>query len=163
MFKYFSLLWLFAVCLLFSCNKKNEAPDPKPSTGKFEFKANGVQYKFNNMVGAYEDSLVSGVVLAISAAGNSGYQALGSIADFDTVGTNPVSSGFSLIFYINNTIYGIVPGSSLYTGSHGTIHVTELKTVDGTRYAKGTFSGVAYKDASDSLIITEGVFQDRHF
>lgn len=115
------------------------------------------------MVGAYEDTTVSGVVLSISAAGSPGYQALGSIPDFDAVGTSPINTGFSLVLFLNNVAYGIVPGSSMYAGSHGTLHVTELKTVGGTRYAKGTFSGVAYRNATDSLVITEGVFQDRNF
>lgn len=164
----------FFIVVLFLCiqckkNKSSSSSSPPPSNteqhgnGKFEFKANGVQYQFNNMVGAYENISVSGSALHISAAGNTGYQGLGSISNFSVVGTNSITSGFSLTFYFNNIAYGILPGSSMYANSHGTIQVTEIKIIDGKRYAKGIFSGVAYRNPTDSLIITEGIFQDRNF
>lgn len=174
-FRYSAILKIALVALITLSNvqcKKKKDDDPNSSSnsntggqgnGKFEFKANGTLYQFNNMVGAYEDVTVSGSVLNISAAGSSGYQALGSISNLTAAGTSPITTGFSLTFYFNNVAYGILPGSSMYAGSHGTIQVTEFKTVNGKRFAKGTFSGVAYRNATDSLVITDGVFQDRNF
>jgi hypothetical protein len=168
-----TFLTLMVLILLncIQCKKKNETntSSPPPSNsgtqdnGKFEFKANGTLYKFNKMVGAYENNSSTGPALQISASGNTGYHALGSISNFTAIETNSITSGFALTFFFNNVDYGILPGSSMYAGSHGTIQVTEIKTLNGKRYAKGIFSGVAYRNATDSLVITEGVFQDHNF
>lgn len=151
------------------CKKKKEEPASSSSnstssqqnTGRFEFKGNGVEYKFNKMVAAYQNSSN----LSVSAAGETGYQAFIDISNFNNVGTNPITSGFAVnIYFPNNVAYGILPGSNLYGNSHGTIQITETITIDGKIYAKGTFSGVAYRNGyPDSLVITEGYFQDKNF
>lgn len=165
---FITIILMFVQCKKNKSKSSSSTSSPTSNTeqqgnGKFEFKANGVQYQFNKMVGAYENNSVSGSDLHISAAGNTGYQALGSISNFSVVETNSITSGFSLTFYFNYIPYGIVPGNSMYANSHGTIQVTEIKIINGKRYAKGIFSGVAYRNSTDSLVITNGIFQDQNF
>jgi hypothetical protein len=149
-----------------SCNKKDDdnTPTPTPTTnGFFRFKANGTLVEMNSNVYVSDNKTTTALVLSVSATGASGYSVFGGINDFSGAGDYVFESNPSsyILFTINGTVYTL--GKALQPKSHGTLTVTGVKNISSFDYTKGTFNGVAYASASDSVVITNGEYQDKNY
>jgi hypothetical protein len=118
----------------------------------------------NRMVDVNKNLTTSGNVLTITAAdGNVG--AVGGIDNYHGVGNyllkDDSSNYISLTF--NNKTYYLTGGSVLAPFSHGELYVAEEHTNGNFKNTRGTFSGVAYANSTDSVTITGGVFKDDDF
>lgn len=160
------IIIITALCLLISCKKKDDSNTNTTPTnsGYFRFTSNGTLVEINKYVDANDNKTTSALLLGVSAQGEtSAYSAFGGIADFNGTGTYVFESSPSsyILFTVNGTVYTL--GKALQPKSHGTFVVTEVKETTNFTYTKGTFSGVAYASASDSIVITGGEFKDRNF
>ncbi len=159
------ILLLLTCAVIFSCNKKKKDEDtPTPdSSGFFRFKANGTLVEMNTNVFVNDNKTTSALLLSVTATGSSGYSAFGGVSDFNGATSyvfenNPSSY---ILFTINGTVYTL--GKALQDKSHGTLIVTGVKNATDFDYTKGIFSGVAYASPTDSVVITDGEYQDKNY
>jgi len=163
--KKMNLLLLLLAISVYSCNRDDDNDNGTPTgTGKFEFVGNGTLYQLNTNVQMHENATTAGNVLNVAAT-NTTMAAVGGIDNY----TGPRTYDFSednsnyIAFSMSGRTYYLTGGNALAPASHGVLTVTAETTTGNFRNTKGTFSGVAYASATDSMVITNGVFIDSDF
>lgn len=153
--------------LSFSAGCHQDPDDtPTPTTGKFEFYANGVLHQINNIVDVHKNTTTAGSTLTIGATNASSTEsAIGGIDNYTGPATYDLSADISnyIGLTFNGKTYYLTGGNSLAPKSHGVVIVTDQTITGNFKNTKGTFSGVAYASSTDSVTITGGVFEDDDF
>jgi hypothetical protein len=116
-------------------------------------------------VDVHENLSTTGNILNIGATGGGSNAAVGGINDYTGPGTYDLAANNAnyIGFNLNGKTYYMTGGSPLAPKASGVWVITEEKTSGNFKNTKGTFSGVAYASANDSIVITNGVFIDDDF
>lgn len=131
-------------------------------TGKFEFYANGSLIQMSKTVAVNENLTTAGSVLTFSATNGSNASAIGGIDNYNgprLYNLNEDNSNYIALSF-NSKVYYLTGGNALAPQSSGVVNVTNETTTGNFKNTKGTFSGVAYASSNDSVVITNGVFED---
>lgn len=151
---------LLVITSVASCKKDK---DEEETAGFFRFTANGQAYDFNKAVSCYVNSISNGNLLVLRGELNSDNVASGSLPAFNGPGAYAMDSTRSnqIVLKISGNDYFI--GALNQPKAHGQITVLQSRTEGSYTYYTATFSGVAYRSATDSLVITNGSIEDDSF
>lgn len=156
------------VCLslsINSCTRDDDSGNNRSANGKFEFLANGTLIQMNKTVAVNENLTTAGSVLTISATNGAAASAIGGIDNYNgprLYNLNEDNSNYIALSF-NGKVYYLTGGNALAPQSSGIITVTDETTNGNFKNTKGSFSGVAYASSNDSVVITNGVFEDDDF
>ncbi len=146
------ILGAVAILFLGACKKETAG-----SKGLLSMKVDGTAWTATNEVGAF---ITSADKFVCDGSVNVEVLTFG-VTNVTGLGTFPIVGSGSLLSYD-------VAGSQDYliadyvANSHGTITITALNANNGVGTSvTGTFEGVAYNGSGDSVIITNGKFEDR--
>ena len=144
---------LLGAVVLNACKK-----DTTSSKGLLTMKVNGTTWTADNEVGAF---ISTANKLVVDGNFNGEVVTIG-VTNVPGVGTFDMKTSGSLFSYdvAGNQDYLI---ASYVTKSHGTATITQMKSSNsvGTGVI-GTFEGVAYNGNGDSVVITNGKFEDKN-
>lgn len=151
-----TILCLAFISSLFACSHDEDAtPETYVRMGM-----NGAEWTGTTNVSAFIYKSTSTLAVGASTETETITITIPSVSGTGTYNLKPSSGAPGLSILVMN---GATPKtysiSNSLSASHGTITISAVN--GGTSvldYVKGTFSGVAYRNATDSLVITNGEF-----
>lgn len=155
MVKRFIIFCLLAATAIQSCKKEEDTDD------FVNMNINGTTWQSNESKSFINKT---SQLLSISASNEKGTLTI-TIPGADSIGTYNLflingNLGLTFLDKTRNPtkLYSI---SNTFSKSHGTLSIKKINSGNNSSfYAEGTFSGVAYYSNTDSIVITNGNFQE---